>query len=265
MRFRSSLFVAAALSLAAPVAALAATAQQVLETEVQTQDSNAVSQQRVDKLSDDSRKALEAYRAALYKAQQLKLYAKELDEQVAGQAGERESLSRQLAEVARTQEDIVPLMLRMVDTLEKFVALDKPFLLDERKERLTKLRAALRDSQLGVGEQFRRVLEAYQVETEYGHTLETWRGDLRFGDELRAVDFLMLGRVSLYYLSIDGEQGAWWDPAQKKWVELSGHYNHDVRHAIRMANEGSAPELLRLPISAPAPATAPVTVQRDKP
>lgn len=256
MRFLRRILVSSLIGLGVPAGAWAVTAQQVLEAEAQTQNANAASQQRVDKLSDDSKKALEAYRAALYKAQQLKLYAKELDAQVGAQAAERASLAQQLAEVERTQQDIVPLMLRMVETLEKFVQLDKPFLPGERKERLAKLREVLRDPQTGIGEKFRRVLEAYQVEAEYGRSLETWRGDLKFGDEIRAVDFLMLGRVGLYYLSVDGENAAWWNPEQKKWQELPGREIPGLRHAIKLAGEQSAPELLVLPISAPKAAAA---------
>ncbi len=237
-------------------AVLAATAQQVLEAEVQTQDSNAASQQRVDKLSDDSKKALEAYRAALYKTQQLKLYAKELDAQVAAQAAEKAALARQLAGVAGTQQDLVPLMLRMVDTLEQFVALDLPFLLEERRERVKKLRELLRDPQAGLGEQFRRVLEAYQIESQYGQKLETWQGELTFGDAVRAVEFVKLGRLALYYLTVDAEEGGRWEPAEKKWAPLDGGERAAVRQALRVAKEEIAPELLTLPVPVPVVAAA---------
>ncbi len=252
MRFSPGIFLVALLSAAAPAALWAATAQQVLETEVQTQNANAASQQRVDKLSDDSKKALEAYRAALYKAQQLKLYAKELDAQVAAQVQEKAALAQQLAGVAGTQQDLVPLMLRMVDTLDKFIALDLPFLLEERRERVKKLRELMRDPQAGLGEQFRRVLEAYQIESQYGQKLESWRGELKFGDSVRAVEFVKLGRLALYYLTVDAEEGGRWDLAQKKWVSLDGGERAAVRQGLRVAKEEIAPELLTLPVPVPA-------------
>lgn len=241
---------------AAPPALWAATAQQVLQTEVQTQNQNAASQQRVDKLADDSKKALEAYRAALYKIQQLKLYAKELDAQVAAQSQEKASLARQLAGVAATQQELVPLMLRMVEMLERFVAADLPFLLEERRERVKKLRELLRDPQAGLGEQFRRVLEAYQIENQYGQKLETWRGELKFEDSVRAVEFVKLGRLALFYLTVDAEDGGRWDSAQKKWVALDGGERSAVRQALRVAKEEIAPELLTLPVPVPAAAAS---------
>ncbi len=234
--------------------ALAATAQQVLETEVQTQNANAASQQRVDKLSDDSKKALEAYRAALYKTQQLKLYAKELDAQVAAQAQEKAALTRQLGGVGVTQQEIVPLMLRMVDSLEQFIALDLPLLPDERRERVAKLKQAMRDPQVGVGEQFRRVLEAYQIENQYGLKIETWRGELKFSDSVRAVDFVMLGRLALFYLTLDETEAGRWDPAQKKWSGLEAGERTAIRQALRIAREETAPELMTLPVPVPAAA-----------
>lgn len=232
-----------------------ATGQDVLQTEVQTQGAAAASQQRVDQLADDSKKALESYRATLYKIQQLQLYLKELNAQAEAQTQEKVSLQQQLLAVAGTQEDIVPLMLRMVDTLEKFIALDKPFLAEERAERIDRLKEALRDPQTGIGERFRRVLEAYQVEAGYGRALESWKGDLKLGEGVRAVDFLKLGRVALYYLSLDDEEAGWWDPSQKKWVALDGRVHADLRRAIRTAREEAAPELLWLPV--PAPASSP--------
>lgn len=252
MRVLRRILITALCGLAAPAAGWAATAQQVLETEVQGQNANAASQQRVNKLSDDSKKALEAYRAALYKTQQLKLYAKELDAQVAAQTQEKAALARQLATVAVTQQDIVPLMLRMVDMLEQFIALDLPFLLEERRERVAKLRALLRDPQAGLGEQFRRVLEAYQIESQYGQKLDTWRGELKFGETVRAVEFVKLGRLALYYLTVDGSDAARWDPAQKKWLALDGGDSAAVRQALRIAKEEIAPELLTLPVPTPA-------------
>lgn len=248
---RGTVFAVAGLVAAGGV--LAATGQDILQTEVQTQNAAAASQQRVDQLADDGKKALEAYRANLYKIQQLQLYLKELNAQAEAQAQEKVSLQQQLTELAGTQEDIVPLMLRMVETLEKFIALDKPFLADERAERVDRLKEALRDPQTGIGERYRRVLEAYQIEAGYGRALESWKGDIKLGDAVRAVDFLKLGRIALFYLSLDDNEAGWWDPAKKKWAVLDqGHA--DLRRAIRTAREEAAPELIWLPV--PAPATA---------
>src|SRR3546814_3064625 len=72
----------------------------------------------------------------------------------------------------------MPLMLRMTDSLEKFVALDLPFLHNERQARIDNLKQALGDPQVNAGEKFRRILEAYQIEVDYGRTLGVERIDI---------------------------------------------------------------------------------------
>src|SRR3546814_20222988 len=66
------------------------------------------------------------------------------------------SLRQQLADLDRAGEDLMPLMLRMTDSLEKFVALDLPFLHNERQARIDNLKQALGDPQVNAGEKFSR-------------------------------------------------------------------------------------------------------------
>src|SRR3546814_6970753 len=86
----------------------------------------------------------------------------------------------------------MPLMLRMTDSLEKFVALDLPFLHNERQARIDNLKQALGDPQVNAGEKFRRILEAYQIEVDYGRTLGVERIDI----DGRSMDVLRVGRIA---------------------------------------------------------------------
>ncbi|MEK6805298.1 MAG: DUF3450 domain-containing protein [Pseudomonadota bacterium] len=208
------------------------------------------SQQTINKLDDQTRTALEKYRAVLWQAQQQAVYAKQLEEIAATQAADKASLEKQLAGVGSTEREILPLMLRMLDSLEKFVALDLPFLKAERNERIAALKRLLADPQTGVAEKYRRLVEAYQVETDYGRGLGVERAELPLAGSAKIVDVLRVGRTALFYLSLDGDDTGRWDANAKKWVELSGSYRSAIRKGLKVARETTAPELLTLPMPA---------------
>ncbi len=81
--------------------------------------------------------------------------------------------------------------------LAEFIAADVPFLPLERADRLAALQELMPRADVSMAEKYRRILEAYQIESDYGYTLEAWRGELGEGSEQRSVEFLRLGRVML--------------------------------------------------------------------
>jgi predicted RNase H-like nuclease (RuvC/YqgF family) len=216
-----------------------------------TQAANAnarASQQRVNGLDDQTRQMLERYRAATWQAQQLNVYAQQLEQIAASQEAEKASLQRQLVEMDRTEREILPLMLRMLDSLEKFTALDLPFLKEERKDRVDALKRLMTDPEANIAEKFRRILEAYQVEADYGRGLGVERTQV---GEVTA-DVLRVGRTALFYLSIDGDSAGRWDAKAGKWVPLERGYVKGVRQGLRIARAQTAADLLTLPMPVPA-------------
>lgn len=234
-----------------PALGFSADVNKVLETERKTQAAAKQSQKRVDRTSQDTQKLLEEYRQTLWRTKQLNVYAKQLSELVSSQKVEKASLQKQVDAVDDTQEAIMPLMLRMVDTLEEFIKLDIPFLPVERADRVAKLREEMNNAETSVAVKYRRVLEAYQIEAEYGRTLESYRGELQFKETIRAVDFLRLGRVGLYYISIDGEQAGYWNVKARAWRPLDDSYKQAIRRGMQLAKQQIAPELLELPVPVP--------------
>jgi hypothetical protein len=204
------------------------------------------SQGKIDQLDDQTRAMLERYRSASWQAQQLTVYADQLGELVSAQDAEKASLLRQIDEMERTERELLPLMLRMVQGLEQFIALDLPFLASERQERLASLKKLMADPSATNTDKFKRILEAWQIEAEYGRSLGSERAEV----EGRTVDVLRVGRVGLFYLSADGRQAGTWDASQKKWVGLEHRHVAEIRHGLRMARETAAPDLLRLPMPA---------------
>src|SRR3546814_5610422 len=113
----------------------------------------------------------------------------------------------------------MPLMLRMTDSLEKFVALDLPFLHNERQARIDNLKQALGDPQVNAGEKFRRILEAYQIEVDNGRTLGVERIDI----DGSSMDVLRVGRIGLYALTPDGSSPKMWDVQTHEWNRSEEH------------------------------------------
>ncbi len=222
---------------------------EAMATSERTTAASRDSQKRVDKLSDATRELLEAYRSELWKAQQLQLYMRQLDATITEQERRKEELQAQIRQIEETRQALVPMLVRMVDALEQFVELDLPFLLEERRERVARLRKVLADPELPVSEQYQRVLGAFQVEADYGRSLEAWRGALEQGRESRLVDYLRVGRTALYYLSLDRGTGGIWNRARGRWDELPAASLAALKRGVHVAREQAAPELLPLPLA----------------
>jgi hypothetical protein len=247
----------AAALLAACLGALGAGAQPAkksLEPLIQEQlaadDAAVASQERINQLSDETREMLLQYRQYLKEAESLRKYGEQLTAQIQSQAEEMEFVKEQLVEIDTTARDVLPLMQKMLDMLERFVKVDVPFQLDERNKRIASLRQAMERADVTISEKYRRIVEAYQIEAEYGRTLETYQGELGDGPEPRTVRFLRLGRVSLMYQTLDGEETGYWDNHQKRWVE-DNSYRSAVRRGFAVADKSSAPDLLIAPVPAP--------------
>jgi len=217
---------------------------------VETATNNAAiqSQKKIDGLSDKTRKMLEQYRSASHQIETLTTYNTHLKDLLSSQEQEKTSLEQQLKEIETTQREIVPLILRMLDSLEQFIALDLPFLPKERNQRLNKLKQMMVRADVTNAEKYRRILEAYQVEKDYGNTIEAYRADLSLDGITSSVDFLRLGRVALYYQRFDGSESGYWDKEQKQWQVLASEHRNAIRNGLRVARKETAPDLLALPI-----------------
>jgi hypothetical protein len=120
--------------------------------------------------------------------------------------------------------------------------------LEERTARVQNLGTHAR-ADVPISEKYRRILEAYQIELEYGRTLEAYEGRLTGTDD-RTVEFARLGRVSLMYRTLDGSETGYWDAEKMDWV-VDESYREAVEEALRVARRDGAPDLLTVPVPAP--------------
>jgi Protein of unknown function (DUF3450) len=145
---------------------------------------------------------------------------------------------------------VFPLMEKMVDTLATFVSLDMPFKKEERAKRVETLKGLMNRADVTVSEKYRRILEAYQIEMEYGRTLDNYDATIGEGADAKAAEIVRLGRVVMMYRLPDGSDAGYWDQSQKQWVS-DVDYAKDVQHALKVAKKLGAPDILWVPVPAP--------------
>ena len=208
------------------------------------------SQQKIDKISDDIQVRLQQFKAINKEIEGLLVYNRQLEKQVANQEAEMADINESIDKVSVVERQVTPLMIRMIDGLEQFVALDVPFLPEERTQRIADLKSMMDRADITPSEKFRRVLEAYQVEVDYGKTIEAYTSTLEVEGEVRDVDFLRVGRVALIYQTRDGKFSGAWDKNQQGFVALSPEYRTSITKGLRIARKQLAPDLLVLPVSA---------------
>ena len=208
------------------------------------------SQQRIDTLSDETETLFSRYSATLKQIDSLRVFNHQMRELIASQEAELASLDDQLERVAAVGRSVTPLMIRMIDAVEAFVELDVPFLLEERSERVAELRKLMSRADVTNAEKFRQIMEAYQVENEYGRTIEAYRSSLQIGEREVTVDFLRFGRIALVYQSLDEADTGVWDQANRTWKPLDSSWRTSIRQGLRIARKQAAPDLIRLPLPA---------------
>jgi predicted nucleotidyltransferase len=215
-------------------------------------DAAQASQKKIDALASETGDLLQDYRTVLKQIDGLKVYNQRLERQIANQTKRMNDFERSIEEASIIQRQITPLIIRMIDGLEQFVALDVPFHTEERKQRIELLRRNLDRSDVSVAEKFRQVLEAYKIESEYGRTVDAGNGSIEIDGADREVSFFRVGRIALMYQTTDGKHTGMWDQKSRQWVGLSaGDYRAAVASGLRIARKQASIDVLKVPVPAP--------------
>lgn len=204
------------------------------------------SQKRVDSMFEQSIDLLGEYRSVVDETDNLNMYNEHVQKLVNNQQKLIDSLQGQIDGIEDTKKGVVPLMYRMLDSLEKFIALDIPVEVEARTERVERIRELMSDPNITTSERFRLVLEAYQIENDYGSAISAYQGKLND----MTVDMVHIGRVSLLAQSLDLKHAWVWDNDARDWVELGDEYIKPVTKVIRMAKKQVAPDLIKVPVFA---------------
>ncbi len=251
-----TVLVAALLSTGAMFASVATvqadTLDSILKVGEAKNDAARKSQQKIDRLADETRDLLNDYKTVNKQIDGLKVYNDRLRKQIDNQNARLGDIDDAIAQVTIIQRQMQPLVERMIDGLEKFVELDVPFHMEEREKRISFLRSNLDRSDLSVAEKFRQVLEAYKIEAEYGRKIDAYKGTVTINDVDRDVNFFRVGRIALLYQTTDTEISGAWDQDSRSWVPLErGEYRNAIMKGLRIARKEASIDVLNLPIQVP--------------
>ncbi len=215
-----------------------------------TNSHSATSQKKIDKSSAQTLALQSEIERLNEEVNNLTIYRDHLSSLVVSQESEMVSLEEQITEVHQTRQGIVPLMYRMIDGLETIIDQDKPIRLSARQERLARLKALMPRADVSDAEKYRRILEAYQIEMDYGSKLGVYQDTITLTENDRIeADILYLGRVSLVARNLNGTRYWSWNQNMKQWQALPSKMKGDIDTAYQLAYQQIAPTLLNLPVS----------------
>ena len=222
-RLASAFIAVAAMTVSGSV--FAQTVDQVLQADQRRLNLAQQSQERINNIVEGTRSLEDQYRAINKEIDGLKVYNRLMRAQVEGQQATLDDIALSMDQVDVINRQIFPLMERMIDGLEQSIALDVPFLMAERTERIEGLKEILERSDVTVAEKFRKVMEAYQIENDYGSSSEFYEESLTIDGATRAFNMLRIGRIGLYFQSDDTKITGRWDNEARQWVIDNGARN----------------------------------------
>jgi len=246
----AALLVVLAGVIAAPMA-FGQRVQDVIAAEQRRIQQAQENQDRIDAIVETTRSRFDEYQALLKEIDGLQVYNGLVQRQIDDQNRQLAELRTSIDNVTVVERQILPLMVRMIDGLEQFIELDVPFLVEQRRARVANLRNLVARSDVSTAEQFRNVMEAWQVENDYGSTIEAYTGELQIEGTNREVDFLKIGRVAFMYVTPDGRLAGMWDQRTRGWRALGSSDAESIRQGLRVARGQTTPELFLVPVAPP--------------
>lgn len=226
--------------------AVADTLDTTVQTEQRINRDATQSQQRIDALSEQTDDLLAEYRRVTRETDNLRVYNEQLERVINSQQEEISTINDELENLEETNRGVMPLIQEMVEMLDQIVSADLPFLKEQRGNAVDELEDMLDRADVTTSEKYRRIMEAYSREIDYGRNASHYQATLPGTD--RKVDFLKVGRTLLLYQSLNGETTGWYNPGSRQFEELPGEYDSSVTQAMRIAKNQEAPNLVKLPV-----------------
>ena len=225
--------------------------QPLLDVGEQRQNSEQVSQSKIDSMDDDTSLIINEFKTVSKQIEGLRVYNAQMKKQIERQEERLKEIDKTMKEAQVMQRQIPPFTRRMLAGIEKSIELDMPFHLAERKERISFAKAAIDNPTVSPAEGLRQVLETFNVEMEYGRKLDSYKDTIKIEGQQREVNVLRVGRLALVYQSSDRSLTGAWDNKKQEWVPLDNSYRNPTRKGLRIANRLATVDMLELPIQNP--------------
>jgi len=210
-------------------------------------------QEQLEEIADVTEDRLEAYLQLVREIEDLETYNNVLNAQVEDQRRQLRTLNESIDNVDTIERQVLPLMRRMIDGLERFIDLDMPFLLEDRYARVEFLRDLIVRSDVTPAEQFRWVLDSWMTEMDdYGLTGEVYTDTIQTPDgQTREVEILRIGRIALLYVTPNGGQAGAWNRRTGQWELLDDSMIAEVQYGIESYKSGQLNDLFMAPVPSP--------------
>jgi len=207
-----------------------------------------MTQKEEDRWAEEKAKMQAEYKELERERKNLLAVNKRLKQEIDVHREEIGSIEGKIKEIERISEELLPCLCETLKRLEECAASSLPFLLEEREQRLKGLRRTLEDSKISASEKFRRIMEALSVEAEYGNTVEVYQKRIDVEGKNILVNIFRLGRLSLFFQTLDQETTGFYNPARTAWVQFPRHCNREISKAIEIAGKMRSIDLLTLPL-----------------
>ena len=227
---------------------IANTAHKVEKAVKQSINTRQKTQKNIEKWESQKTKLSYQYDQLLKENKALKATQLMLSEEEIKYKELNKSLKQQKLENLRIQKEMLPFLQSVLTRLEILVNNDAPFLKNERNVRLLKLKAIINDIDISIAEKYRKTMEALSIETEYGNTIEVYQDKIKLGNNKMMGNIFRLGRVSIFFLSLDKNSVAVFNVAENQWQFLDDIYIPVIEEAVEMASKRQPVKLISLPL-----------------
>jgi hypothetical protein len=211
-------------------------------------DTRQETQKEEEQWRYERRKLVAVYEQLQQEQKQLQDRKEHLQRQITATRDRIALKAKQLEDIEQISTQIRPFLDELAGRLRQLVSGGMPFLTAERNQRIARLASYMEDPEVSVGEKFRKAMEALLVEAEYGSTIEVYQQTIELDNAPSLVNVFRLGRISLFYQTLDRERCGFYDVAAADWRPLPTTYNRSIQTAIEIGAKRRPVELLTLPL-----------------
>jgi TolA-binding protein len=211
-------------------------------------DTRQTTQKAEEQWRDERRNLVAVYEQLQQEQKQLEDRKEHLQHDIASTRDRITLKEKQLEDIEQISTQVSPFLQELTGRLRQLISDGLPFLTDERTQRIIRLAELMENPEVSISEKFRKTMEALLVEAEYGNTIEVDQQTIELDKAPSLVNVFRLGRISLFYQTLDRKRCGFYDVAAADWRPLPAAYNRSIQTAIEIGAKRRPVELLTLPL-----------------